>query len=132
VDERVALYRQQSALFGAQLQRSTAIIGDVAVVDLRQEDPIYAGNRFMVYALYPESSVSVHVLWGRQKQNTVLAVGKSILNRSNHVDIGALMLQFGGGGHRNAGTCQVAHEDAERDLGEIVRALNFGRVASLS
>ena len=130
VAERVALYRQQSALFRAQLERCTTVIGDVAVVDLRKEDPIYAGNRFMVYALCPEASVSLHVMWGRQKQNTVLAVGKSILNRSNPVDIGALVLQFGGGGHRNAGTCQVGHEDAERDLGEIVSALNGADVPS--
>jgi nanoRNase/pAp phosphatase (c-di-AMP/oligoRNAs hydrolase) len=128
VAERVALYRQQSALFRAQLERCTTMIGEVVVVDLRQEDPIYAGNRFMVYALYPEATVSVHVLWGRQKQNTVLAVGKSILNRSNQVDIGALVLKYGGGGHRNAGTCQVDHADAERSLGEIVGALNLERV----
>jgi nanoRNase/pAp phosphatase (c-di-AMP/oligoRNAs hydrolase) len=127
VAERVALYRQQSALFRAQLERCTTMMGEVVVVDLRQEDPIYAGNRFMVYALYPEATVSVHVLWGRQKQNTVLAVGKSILNRSNQVDIGALVLNYGGGGHRNAGTCQVAHADAERNLSEIVGALNQER-----
>jgi nanoRNase/pAp phosphatase (c-di-AMP/oligoRNAs hydrolase) len=131
VAERVALYREQSALFRAQLQRCTTVIGEVIVVDLRREETIYAGNRFMVYALYPESSVSIHVMWGRQKQNTVLAVGKSILNRSNHVDIGAVMLSgYGGGGHRNAGTCQVAHDDAERSLKEIVAALNPAQVGS--
>jgi nanoRNase/pAp phosphatase (c-di-AMP/oligoRNAs hydrolase) len=131
VAERVALYHDQSTLFRAQLQRCTTVIGEVIVIDLRQEETIYAGNRFMVYALYPESSVSVHVMWGRQKQNTVLAVGKSILNRSNHVDIGAVMLGgYGGGGHRNAGTCQVAHDDAERSLREIVTALNPAPVGS--
>jgi nanoRNase/pAp phosphatase (c-di-AMP/oligoRNAs hydrolase) len=131
VAERVALSREQSALFRAQLQRCTTVIGEVIVVDLRREETIYAGNRFMVYALYPESSVSIHVMWGRQKQNTVLAVGKSILNRSNHVDIGAVMLSgYGGGGHRNAGTCQVAHDDAERSLKEIVAALNPAQVGS--
>jgi nanoRNase/pAp phosphatase (c-di-AMP/oligoRNAs hydrolase) len=119
------LYREQSKLFRAQLHRCTTVMGEVAVVDLRSEDTIYAGNRFMVYALYPEATVSVHVLWGRQKQNTVLAVGKSILDRSNQVDIGALMLDgYAGGGHRNAGTCQVPHEKAEQALDEIVAALN--------
>ena len=131
VAERVSLYREQSALFRSQLQRVTTVIGEVAVVDLRDEETIYAGNRFMVYALYPQVTVSVHVLWGRQKQNTVLAVGKSILNRSNQVDIGAIMLAgYGGGGHRNAGTCQVAHEDAARSLEEIVIALNGAPVGS--
>ena len=106
VAERVSLYREQSALFQSQLERCTTIIGEVAIVDLRKEVPIYAGNRFMVYALNPEASVSVHVLWGRQKQNTVLAVGKSILNRSNHIDIVALVLEYGGSSHPNAGTCR--------------------------
>ena len=117
-------------MFQSQLERCTTIIGEVAIVHLRKEDPIYAGNRFMVYALNPEASVSVHVLWGRQKQNTVLAVGKSILNRSNHADIGALVLEYGGGGHPDAGTCQVAHDDAERSLGEIVATLNGAEVAT--
>jgi nanoRNase/pAp phosphatase (c-di-AMP/oligoRNAs hydrolase) len=131
VAERVALYRRQSELFRAQLERCTTVIGEVAVVDLREEETIYAGNRFMVYALLPQTTVSIHVLWGRQKQNTVLAVGKSILNRSNHFDIGALMLSgYAGGGHRNAGTCQVAHEDAQRSLDEIVSALNGAHVGS--
>jgi nanoRNase/pAp phosphatase (c-di-AMP/oligoRNAs hydrolase) len=128
VAERVSLYREQSELFRAQLRRCTTVVGEVAIVDLRGEETIYAGNRFMVYALYPEATVSVHVLWGRQKQNTVLAVGMSILDRSNQVDIGALMLGYAGGGHRSAGTCQVAHEDATRSLHEIVVALNSAPV----
>jgi nanoRNase/pAp phosphatase (c-di-AMP/oligoRNAs hydrolase) len=125
VAERVSLYREQSELFKQQLLRCTTMAGEVAVIDLRDEETIYTGNRFMVYALFPEATVSVHVMWGRQKQNTVLAVGKSILNRSNHVDIGALMLsRYAGGGHRNAGTCQVAHDRAASTLEEIVAALN--------
>jgi nanoRNase/pAp phosphatase (c-di-AMP/oligoRNAs hydrolase) len=131
VAERVELYRRQSVMFRAQLERCTTVVGEVAVVDLREEEVIYAGNRFMVYALHPEASVSVHVLWGRQKQNTVLAVGKSILNRSNRVDIGAVMLGgYDGGGHRNAGTCQVRHADAEHSLAEIIDVLNADRVGS--
>ena len=133
VAERVELYREQSALFRAQLQRCTTVTGEVAVLDLRGEETIYAGNRFLIYALFPEATVSVHVLWGRQKQNTVLAVGKSILDRSNPADIGALMLGgYAGGGHRNAGTCQVAHEDAERSLHEIVTAINDASVRLLA
>ena len=128
VAERVSLYWEQTELFRAQLERCTTLVGEVAILDLRNEETIHAGNRFMIYALFPDSTVSVHVLWGRQKQNTVLAAGKSIVNRSNQVDIGALMLGYAGGGHRNAGTCQVAHEDAERVLNEVVTALNPAHV----
>jgi nanoRNase/pAp phosphatase (c-di-AMP/oligoRNAs hydrolase) len=124
VAERVELYREQSGLFRAQLLRCTTVAGEVAVVDLRGEEVVHAGNRFMVYALFPESTVSVHVIWGRQKQNTVLAVGKSVLNRANQFDIGQLMLSYGGGGHRNAGTCQLPHERADAVLAQVVSALN--------
>jgi nanoRNase/pAp phosphatase (c-di-AMP/oligoRNAs hydrolase) len=124
VKERVDLYHQQAEAFIAQLRRCTVVRGAVAVIDLRPEEVIHAGNRFMVYALYPECSVSAHVLWGKQRQNTVVAAGKSILNRVSTVDIGALMLTYGGGGHANAGTCQVPHDDADRVLTEIVGHLN--------
>jgi nanoRNase/pAp phosphatase (c-di-AMP/oligoRNAs hydrolase) len=112
VAERVDLYREQEPRFREQLARCTSVRGNLAVVDLRGEETIHAGNRFMVYALHPEVNISMHVLWGRQQQNVVFAVGKSIFNRTSRTDIGRLLLAYGGGGHANAGTCQVAHEDA--------------------
>jgi nanoRNase/pAp phosphatase (c-di-AMP/oligoRNAs hydrolase) len=124
VRERVDLYHQQHAAFVAQLQRASSVRGSVVVVDLRDEEVIHAGNRFMVYALFPACTVSAHVLWGKQRQNTVIAVGKSILDRSSNADIGALMLSHGGGGHANAGTCQVPHDDADRVVDELVGQLN--------
>jgi nanoRNase/pAp phosphatase (c-di-AMP/oligoRNAs hydrolase) len=124
VAERVQLYRRQSELFVEQLHRVSERRGDLVVVDLRAEEVIHAGNRFMIYALYPECRVSAHVMWGRMKQNTVIAVGKSILDRTSPVDIGALMLRYGGGGHENAGTCQVSHEEAQQKLNEIAEAVN--------
>jgi nanoRNase/pAp phosphatase (c-di-AMP/oligoRNAs hydrolase) len=128
VAERAELYRAHAERFADQLRRVSHLHGDVVVVDLRDEETIYAGNRFMVYALFPEARVSVHVIWGRQKQNTVFAVGKSIVDRTSPVDIGAVMLRYGGGGHLAAGTCQVPHEDAERVLHEIVEAVSAPRV----
>ncbi len=124
VSERVDLYREQTELFVAQLQRVCTERGDVVVVDLRDEEVIHAGNRFMVYALFPQCRVSVHVINGKQGVNTVLAVGKSILDRTSPVDIGGLMLSYGGGGHLNAGTCQVDHDQAGRVLDEVVEAVN--------
>ena len=124
VAERVTLYAEQSERFVAQLRRVCTVRGDLVVVDLRDEQVIHAGNRFMVYALFPQCRVSAHVLWGKLQQNTVLAVGKSILDRTSPLDIGALMLSYGGGGHRNAGTCQVGHDAAERTLDEIAAAVN--------
>ena len=124
VSERVNLYREQSELFIEQLQRVSEVTGDVVVVDLRDEDVIHAGNRFMVYALFPEARVSIHAMPGKAGQNTVLAVGKSIIDRTSPVDIGAVCLAYNGGGHVAAGTCQVMNDSADRVLGELVSALN--------
>ena len=124
VVERVALYFGQEAAFTEQLRRCSTVAGEVVVLDLRNEEIIQAGNRFMIYALHPETTVSVHVLWGREKQNTVLAVGKSIINRSSDANIGEVMLRYGGGGHANAGTCQVAHDEAPTVLAAVLDAMN--------
>jgi nanoRNase/pAp phosphatase (c-di-AMP/oligoRNAs hydrolase) len=127
VVERVDLYMEHAEKAKAQLQLCTTVHHNVAVIDLRKEETIYAVNRFMVYALFPETNISIHVLWGVQKQNTVCAVGKSITNRSSNVNIGALMLVHGGGGHENAGTCQIANERADAVLGELVARINAVR-----
>ena len=120
VKERVELYTQHAELFVDQLKRCATVRGNVVVLDLRREETIYAGNRFMIYALFPDTNVSIHVLWGLKQQNTVLACGKSILDRSSKTDIGPLMLQYGGGGHQAAGTCQVDNDRAEEVLEAIV------------
>jgi len=124
VRERVDLYRKHADKFVAQIRRCTKVQGKVAVIDLRGEEVIYAGNRFMIYAVFPDCELSIHVLWGLKQQNTVLAAGKSILNRSSKIKLGDLLLEYGGGGHDAAGTCQVANESAETVLHEIVERLN--------
>jgi len=90
------------------------------VLDLREEEVIHPTNRFTVYALFPEANISIHVLWGLRKQNTVFATGKSIINRTSDTDVGALMLEYGGGGHTAAGTCQIENDRAEAVLAELV------------
>lgn len=123
VAERVALYREHEPMFIEQLHRCSEVHGNLVVLDLRNEDIIYAGNRFMLYALYPEANISAHVLWGRERRNVVVAVGKSIFNRSSRTHVGELMLAYEGGGHNNAGTCQLEHEIAPMQLREIIRRI---------
>jgi nanoRNase/pAp phosphatase (c-di-AMP/oligoRNAs hydrolase) len=124
VKERVDLYMEQDLLHKAQLERCSTVFKNLVVLDLLQEDPIYAGNRFVIYARYPETNISIHVMWGLKKQNTVFAIGKSILNRTSKTDVGNLCLKYGGGGHENAGTCQVENAAAERVLQELIAAIN--------
>jgi len=113
VKERVDLFFAQHALFRAQIARVASVHDKLVVLDLRNEDTIYAGNRFVVYAMFPQCDMSMHVMWGREKLNTVYTVGKSIFDRGNPVEVGDLMLSHGGGGHAAAGTCQGANETAE-------------------
>jgi nanoRNase/pAp phosphatase (c-di-AMP/oligoRNAs hydrolase) len=124
VNERVELYNQQSSLFSDQLKRCATMHGNLVVLDLRSEPTIFAGNRFLIYALFPQSNISIHVLWGLNQQNTVFAVGKSILDRSSNTNIGELMLEYGGGGHANAGTCQVDNALAEITLETLAMRIN--------
>jgi nanoRNase/pAp phosphatase (c-di-AMP/oligoRNAs hydrolase) len=124
VVERVELYEEYQPQFQDQLERCSIIYDNLIVLDLREEEIIFPGNRFMIYALNPDVNISIHVLWGFKKQNTVFATGASIINRSSNTNIGELMLKYGGGGHKAAGTCQIANDKADAVLEELIEAIN--------
>lgn len=124
VKERAEMYFDHEGKFKDQLQRCSKQYSNLIVLDLREEETIYAGNRFMIYALFPECNISIHVLWGMKQQNTVFATGKSIVSRSSKSNIGELMLQYAGGGHENAGTCQIANDSAAAVLQELIVKIN--------
>jgi len=123
VQERVDLYMEQQGLFKEQVERCSTIHKNLIVLDLREEEVIYAGNRFMIYAMHPETNISIHQMWGLKKQNTVFAIGKSIVNRSSKTNIGELCLKYNGGGHENAGTCQIDNEKADAVLKELIQQI---------
>ena len=118
--ERVDMYMDHQAPSKKQIKRCAAIEKNLGVLDLREEETIYASNRFMIYALLPEINISMHVMWGLNKLNTVFAVGKSVLNRTSKTNIGSLMLEYGGGGHEAAGTFQVENEEADTVMRELI------------
>lgn len=124
VKERVDIYFEHAEKFKDQLQRCGTVHKNLVVLDLRKEEVIYAGNRFMIYALYPQCNISIHVMWGLKQQNTVFATGKSILDRGSKTNVGELMLKYGGGGHQAAGTCQIDNDKADAVLGELIRQIN--------
>lgn len=124
VKERVDLYFEHQMKFREQIERCSTVHGNLVVLDLRKEETIWAGNRFVVYALFPHCNISTHILWGKNKQNTVFAIGKSILNRTSKTHIGNLCLKYGGGGHEAAGTCQIENLRAEEVLQELIDKIN--------
>ncbi|MDR0827182.1 MAG: exopolyphosphatase [Desulfovibrio sp.] len=123
VKERTDRYFAQQKDFETMIKRCATVRGNVVTIDLRNEEEIFSGNRFSLYALYPDCNVSVQVIWGLKKQNVVLTVGHSILNRTCTVDVGSLMLIYGGGGHLRVGTCQVPTDQAENTIQEVMTAL---------
>jgi nanoRNase/pAp phosphatase (c-di-AMP/oligoRNAs hydrolase) len=125
VAERIEMYQAHDELYRLQARRCARVYDTLVCLDLRGEQTIHVSNRFMIYAMFPECSISMHVLNGQAGRNTVFALGKSIINRDCPTNIGALMLEYGGGGHENAGTCQVDNaraEEVKRELIERVRA----------
>jgi len=123
VKERIDLYRQQTEHFVEMVKQHSKIDGNVIITDLRGVSPIYTSNRFTIYSIFPEQNVSMWITDGKAKVNVMISCGYSVLNRSCTADIGALMLKHGGGGHKQVGTCQVAFDDADTIIGEIVKGL---------
>ncbi len=124
VKERVELYFEHADKAKDQILRCATVYKNLVVLDLRDEETIWATNRFTIYALFPQTNISIHVMWGVQKQNTVFATGKSILDRGSKTNVGELMLAYGGGGHQAAGTCQVANDQAAATLQALIARIN--------
>lgn len=123
VKERVDLYNKYANEFKKQILSCATVHANLVVLDLRNEEIIYPGNRFMIYALFPQTNISIHVIWGFKNQNTVFATGKSIIDRSSKTNIGELMLKYNGGGHNAAGTCQIDNDKCEKVLLELIEAI---------
>jgi len=124
VVERTDLYKSYEDKFRMQLEECSIMYNNLIVLDLRDEEIIYPGNRFVMYAVNPEINISIHALNGFKNQNTVFAIGKSIVNRNSNTNIGELCLKYGGGGHHAAGTCQIDNDKAEEVLEELIKKIN--------
>ena len=123
VVERIDLYFDHTVRAREQIERCSSVHNNLVVLDLRNEETIFAANRFLIYAMFPQCNISIHVLWGVQKQNTVFATGKSILDRGSKTNVGELMLRHGGGGHQAAGTCQVENDQASTVLNGLIQQI---------
>jgi len=123
VKERLEVYREQSDLFREMVKQYAKVDGNAVILDFRGVETIYAGNRFLVYTLFPEQNISIWIIDGRNKGNVAITVGYSIINNTATADIGSLMLHYGGGGHKQVGTCQATYADADKIIAEIIEKL---------
>ncbi len=124
IRERTVRYFEQDKLFRRMLLDKSRMEGNVVVLDLREQEEIYTGNRFLIYSLFPDANISLQIMWGFQRQNIVITCGYSIINKTARADVGSLMLKYGGGGHKRVGTCQVSIDNADDIVQEILSALN--------
>jgi nanoRNase/pAp phosphatase (c-di-AMP/oligoRNAs hydrolase) len=120
VRERLYLKKKKKDIFIDMVKSHAQVLNNVVKVDLRDVETIFAGNRFIIYTLFPEQNISVWIVDGRNKSNVAVTVGHSIVNRGSAVDVGSMLLKYGGGGHKQVGTCQIAYEDADRIINEIM------------
>ena len=120
VKERIDVYFEQAEKFKEMVQKHTRVEKDVIISDLRGVDPIYSGNRFMIYSMYPEQNISIWIVNGKGGKGCSAAVGYSVLNKTSNVDVGKLMLKYGGGGHKAVGTCQFDDEHMEEMLPKLI------------
>lgn len=120
VKERIDVYFEQTALFKEMVTNHTKVEKDVIISDLRGVNPIYSGNRFMIYSMYPKQNISVWIVDGKGGEGCSAAVGYSILNRTSNVNVGSLMLKYGGGGHKAVGTCQFTKDNMDKQLPKLI------------
>ena len=123
VQERIEVYFEQTAKFKEMVNKYTRTDGDVIISDLRGVDPIYTGNRFLIYSMYPKQNISAWIVSGKGGLGCSVAVGYSVLNRTSNIDVGSLMLKYGGGGHKAVGTCQFKDEEIEAKLPKLLDEL---------
>jgi oligoribonuclease NrnB/cAMP/cGMP phosphodiesterase (DHH superfamily) len=124
--ERIELYHEETSKFKDLLVRHSRIEGDAILIDFQGVNEIPAGNRFLEYVLFPDQNISIRVVDGKNNEFAMISVGHSIINRSSSVDVGSMVLKYGGGGHKQVGTCQVKYEDVDRIVGEMLHLINAG------
>lgn len=123
IQERIVLYNEQTEKFKEMVKAHTVVDGNLIISDLRGVNPIYTGNRFMIYSMYPEQNISCWIVNGKGGKGCSAAVGYSILNKTSDVNVGSLMLKYGGGGHKAVGTCQFSDENMDTELPKMLDEL---------
>ena len=122
--ERATRIAEERERFLDAMKEHSTLDGSVIVTDLRGVEDLPAGNRFLIYTLFPEANVSLRIAWGPNKEFVVLTVGHSIFNRTCPVHVGGLLAKYGGGGHKGAGATPLDRESADELIREVIQKLN--------
>ncbi len=93
----------------AALQSHSAVFDNVALTDFRESEEVPAGNRFLVFALFPQVNVAMRLQRAKQDSHSMLTLGHSLINRTCDASLGELAARYGGGGHRGAASIQHAN-----------------------
>jgi hypothetical protein len=131
IEERSTCYFANVGAYKLQIMQCATVHKNLVIVDLRNKDIVYPGNRFMIYALFPECNVSLQIIPNHAGTKTTIAVGKSFLDRSLTVDIGKAMRECGGGGNRNAGACDVDNDRVDIVVSNLINTLQYGMFKNL-
>lgn len=122
VKEKCAQFLAEQEKFGALLKKHSRLDGNVIITDLRELDRTPIGNRFLIYTLFPDGNISFRIFKGRNN-DLVAALGHNIFNRTCKTDVGILLGEYSGGGHKGAGTVQFPIEVADEKFREIIEKL---------
>jgi len=110
--------------YAVYLKKNTRLDKQVSITDFRKLENIPAGNRFLVYSLFPDSVVNLRIRYEKMnKAMTAVNIGHSIFNRRCNVNAGLLLADFGGGGHRGAASTRFESSNADTYLPLIIDAL---------
>jgi hypothetical protein len=114
----------ENRIYRKRLEEHTRVRGQVAITDFRPLSKAPAGNRFLVYSLFPEAFAHVRIRYDAKNVDKIAVnVGHSIFNRTCKVNVGMLLSRFEGGGHPGAGACRFHVSKAEEYLPQIIETL---------
>jgi len=125
VNERCSRIVEQNKTYADYIREYTQIIENTAFTDFRSLEKEPKGNRFLIYSLFPEVYVDVKARYSKEDRDKVIvSLGKNIFNSGCRVNLGDLASQYGGGGHKGAGSCSFHKDDAEAKIKMILEVIN--------
>ncbi len=104
------------------VKKHTCINQNISITDLRALDKTPSGNRFLVYSLFPDTVANVRIRC-EDKETIVVNVGHSIFNPHCNVNVGLMLAQFEGGGHRGAGSARFPASREDEYIPQIIEIL---------